>query len=69
MQIRMLRDFPVSPDGQRVESWHQGDVHTIADEAGASMIRDGIAALFLAPLGGDEQKIVEPQEPARKKKR
>jgi hypothetical protein len=66
MKIRIKGDRLVAPDGIHLETWRDGSVHEFADEHALSMIAAGHAE---AVVGPSETKVVEPDEPAPKKKR
>lgn len=67
MKIRMLGRRPIAADGQHTQWWEDGSVHDVSEAFAWPLIRDNWAVNAMAP-GPSETKVVEPEEPARKKR-
>lgn len=44
-EIEMMRDFPISPDGLRVEIWRRGSQRYVSDDVLRILINEGACAI------------------------
>lgn len=44
-EVEILRNFPISPDGLRVETWPKGSVRHVDDATLAVLISEGACAI------------------------
>lgn len=61
-RVRLLRDFPISPDGIRVEIWPQGDTRSVSDGVLAILIAEGVCEIIEAAAhdAAPENKALTP---------
>ena len=66
-EIEMMRDFPISPNGIRVEIWRKGTTRHVSDRVLRILISEGACAIV--ERGGVYNPVQETKTKPRKGKR
>jgi hypothetical protein len=61
-KVKILRNFPISPDGLRVETWQAGSERDVDDATMAILIDAGACEIVTKAMAG------APENKARKRK-